>query len=144
MSGKLLSVEVLVADLTLDHDLGALSLDVLEKLLSGHVLVLLLVADVTTKFGAVVHRVLLQLIHRLPDDEVLSVPPAPVGELAEVDAVLHDFVNFLHEVTSCLAVGAADIKARSRRDSAIYLLSGVHGGGVSLPLPWRHSVQLVV
>ena len=46
---------------------------------------------------------------------------APVWELAEVDTVLQHFVDALHEVTTCLTIGAADFISRS------LILSRAHG-----------------
>jgi len=51
--GEFCSDIFLVADLAYDLHLRAVPLDVLMKLASGHVLVLLSVADVAAKFGAV-------------------------------------------------------------------------------------------
>ena len=51
--GEFCSDIFLVADLAHDHHFRAVPLNVLMKLASGHVLVLLSVADVAAKFGAV-------------------------------------------------------------------------------------------
>ena len=53
------SVEVLVTDLALDHDLRTLSFDVLEEFTSCEVLEVLMVADITAELGAVIHGMLL-------------------------------------------------------------------------------------
>lgn len=110
------SVELLIAELALDHDFRALTLDVLEQLSTGHVLELLLVADVAPELGTLVHGVLLQLKQRLPDDAAaLVLDVALVRELAEVDAISQHLVHILEEVTALLTVGAADVEAARRR-----------------------------
>jgi hypothetical protein len=89
VSCKLCSVEVFDTGLALDHDFRTLSLDMLEQLRSGHVLEILVIANIAAKLGALVHRVFLQLAHCFPDNHsMLFVFVALVGELAEVDAVL--------------------------------------------------------
>lgn len=104
--------ELLGTQLALHHDLGAITLDVLEELGARHMLIFFLVADVATKLGALDHGVLLKLKQRLPDDlTVLAVRVASVRELAEVNAVAQNFVDFDDEVTALLAVGATDVEA---------------------------------
>lgn len=49
------SAKVTLANLALNDDLWAVSLDMLEQLCSRHVLELFLVADVATELGALVH-----------------------------------------------------------------------------------------
>lgn len=63
-------------------------------------LVILTVADVTAILGAIVNGMLLQLSHGLPDDNLTTVLPALVRELAEVNTVLEHLVDWLKEVTS--------------------------------------------
>ena len=121
---KLLKVEILnalvlrelgsrvfaVANLTHDEHVGAVVLDVVEQLSARHVLVLLAVADVAAKLGAVELGVSLQLAERGPHDLGLAVRSlASVRELAEVNAVLEHLVDLLHEVALGLAVGAANV-----------------------------------
>ena len=66
--GEFCSDIFLVADLAQDLHLGAVPFDVLIKLASGHVLVLLSVADVAAKFGAVELSMGLQFTESLPDN----------------------------------------------------------------------------
>jgi len=61
-------IELPITDLALYHDGRAFPLDVLEKLCTGHMLVLFLVADIAAKFGTLIHGVLLKIKHCLPDD----------------------------------------------------------------------------
>lgn len=103
------SVEVFVTDLALDHDLRTLSFDVLEQFSSSQVLEVLVIADVATELWAVVHGMLLQLLHSLPDYLSTLGLKAFVRELAEVNAIPQYLVDFLHEISSGLAVRAADI-----------------------------------
>lgn len=93
---ELSSVELPLADLALYDDLGALSFDVLEQLSPGHVLVVLVIANIAAKLRALVHRVLLQLGHGLPNDFLFSsIPPALVWELAKVNTIAKNFVDRL-------------------------------------------------
>ena len=100
-----------VAHLAHNFDLRAISLDVVVKLSTGHVLELLSIADIAAKLGALVLGVCLQLSESLPDDllAISLLRPASVRELTEVNAVSKDLVHLLHEVSSRLAVGAADV-----------------------------------
>lgn len=103
--GELSSVVVLVADLALHHDLGTLFLDVLEQFLPGHVLEVFVVADVAPELRTVHDGMLLQLLHRLPDQlAILAVFKALVWKLAEVNAVLKNIVNVPEEITNGFAV----------------------------------------
>ena len=108
---ELTADKLLSTQLALDHDFGAVTLNMLEELLASHVLVLFLVADVAAELRALSHRMFLQLDESLPDDlTMLAVHIASMRELAEVNAVTKDLVDLLHEVSSRLAVGAADVK----------------------------------
>ena len=59
MVRKVPPIEVLIANLALDHHLGALALDMLEKLGTGHVLKIFMVTNVTAKLRAIIHCMLL-------------------------------------------------------------------------------------
>lgn len=111
MSLKLVPSVLLVAHLAHHLHLWAVSLDVVVQLGSCHVLELLSVADIAAKFGALVLGVSLELSQGFPDNlGTTLVRPASMRELAEVNTVTKNLVNLLHEVSSGLAVGAADIK----------------------------------
>jgi len=70
-------------------------------------LMLIKVANVASKLGAVVLSMGLQLRQGLPDELALALgSSAPMGELTEVDAVLDDLVDFLHEVALRVTIGA--------------------------------------
>ena len=103
-------IEVLVTNLALDHHLWALALDMLEKLGTGHVLEIFMVTNVTAKLRAIIHRVLLKLLHRFPNDfsvfVLFPVLEAPMWELTEIDAVLQDLVDSLQEVSLLTTVRA--------------------------------------
>ena len=72
---------------------------------------LLSVADVASEFWALVLGMSLQLSKSLPNDLRSSrLGPASVRELAKVNAVPQHLVDLLHEVSSGLAVGAADLE----------------------------------
>jgi len=112
MVTKLLSGVLFVAHLTHDHNIWTILLDVLVKLSSCHMLILFSVTDIASKLWAIELSVSLELSQRFPDDLSSAVNcMASVGEFAEVNTVLENFVDILHEVTPCLAVGAAHIKA---------------------------------
>ena len=111
MSLKLVPSVLLVAHLAHHLHFWAVSLDVVVQLGSCQVLELLSVADVAAEFGALVLGVSLKLAQGLPDNlGTALVRPASVRELAEVNAVTKDLVDFLHEVSSRLAVGATDVE----------------------------------
>jgi len=70
-------------------------------------LMLIKVANVASKLGAVVLSMGLQLRQGLPDELALALGSStPMGELTEVDAVLDDLVDFLHEVALRVTIGA--------------------------------------
>lgn len=88
MSSELSPVKILDAGLALDHYLWTFSLDMLKQLSSRHVLKVFMVADITSKLGALIHGVLLQLSHGLPDNHTLPIVlEAFVRELTKVDTV---------------------------------------------------------
>lgn len=118
--------KLLSAQLALDHDFGAVTLDVLEQLSTSHVLVLFLVANVAAVLGALNHGVLLQLEQSLPDDlTVLAIRVASMRELAEVNAVTQYLVDVGYEVATFLAVGAAHVIAGRRANIRLRVLRAV-------------------
>ena len=122
------ALELLSTQLTLDHDLGAFALNVLEELRASHMLILLLVTDVAAKLGALNHGVLLELEQRLPDDlALLAVNVASMRELTEVDAVAQDFVDLDDEVAALLAVRAANVITGSQTDVGLRVLRSIGG-----------------
>ena len=122
------ALELLSTQLTLDHDLGAFALNVLEKLRASHMLILLLVTDVAAKLRALNHGVLLELEQRLPDDlALLAVNVASMRELTEVDAVAQDFVDLDDEVAALLAVRAANVITGSQTDVGLRVLRSIGG-----------------
>lgn len=147
MLGEISSIEFFITNLALDHHLRALSLDVLEELLSIHMLVVLVVADITTEFGAVEHGVLLQLPHGLPNNDTFIVSSvAFMWEFTEVNTVSQYLIDLLQEVTSGLAVGTARVEScvASILLLSRVLLSGLLAIGVSFPLPWGHLIELLL
>jgi len=111
MSLKLVPSVLLVAHLAHHLHFWAVPLNVVVQLGSCQVLELLSVADVAAEFRALVLGVSLKLSQGLPDNfGTTLVRPASVRELAEVNAVTKDLVDLLHEVSSGLAVGAADVE----------------------------------
>ena len=57
------------------------------------------IAYVAAEFGALIHGMLLELPHGLPDDHALPVVlVALVGELTEVNAVGQHLIDILHEI----------------------------------------------
>lgn len=74
-------------------------------------LILFTVADVATELGAVELSMRLELIQSLPDDFTMATTcMATMRKFTEIDTVFNDFVYFLHEITSGLAVRAADVE----------------------------------
>ena len=84
---KLSSVEVTLTNLALNNNLWAIPLDMLEQLSSSHMLELLLVANITTKLWTLIHGMLLQVVHGLPNDNILTILPALMWELTEINTV---------------------------------------------------------
>ena len=141
VSCKLTSVKVFTADLTLDHNFRAVSLNMHEKLLPGHMLKVFMIANVTAEFWAIIDGVLLEFFHGFPYDlTVFIVLVTFVREFTEVNAVLENLVNWLQKVTSSLAMWAANVISWSNsgfsRFDELRLLSSLHLSSVSFSLPW--------
>ena len=95
----------------------------------------LLIANVATKLGTLVHGVLLEFAKRLPDDlTVLAISVATMRELAEVDAVTQDLVDVGDEVATLLAVRAAYVKAGRSANVRLRILRSV---GRLSTVAWR-------
>ena len=105
--GKICSLEVALAHLALHDDLGTLSFNMLEKLCTSHMLVLWIETNVTAKLGTLVHSVLLQLVHGLPEYDFLTIRIAFVRELTEIDAVSENLVDWLKKISWLLTMWAA-------------------------------------
>ena len=145
MFRELRPIELFAANLALDHHFRTLSFDVLEQLGTSHVLEVLVIADVAPELWTVKHGMLLQLPHGLPDD--LPVPVvlvALVRELTEVNTVSKYFIDILQEVTSGLAVRAANIESWSCSLSILLLLAVVHCLSVFFSLSGRHLGKLLL
>ena len=100
-----------IANLAHDHHLRAITLDVFVQLSTRHMLVLITIANVAAKLRAVELSMNLQLSQGLPNDLSFTIwSRASMWELAEINTVLEYFVHWLQEVTSCLAIWAADVK----------------------------------
>lgn len=89
MGIKFISCILLIADHAHDFDIRAVSLDVVIKLGSGHMLKLLSIADIATELRAVVLSVSLEFSKSLPDNltTIALLVPASVWEFTEVNAV---------------------------------------------------------
>jgi len=103
---KVLPIEVLVAHLTLDHHFWTVSLDVIEELMSGHVLEPFVEADIAAELWAVVDGMIRELTMCLPEHLTISIFVTFMRELAKVDAVLHQGIDWLQEVASCITTWA--------------------------------------
>ena len=104
---KIRSIIIFIANLTLNHDLRTFFFYMLKQFSPRHMLKILVITNVTTKFGTFVHRMLLQLIHRFPNNFAVSVvPEAPVREFAKIYAVGQNFVNVVKEISLSRAVWA--------------------------------------
>lgn len=89
MGIKFISCILLIADHAHDFDIRAVSLDVVIKLGSGHMLKLLSIADIATELRAVVLSVSLEFSKSLPDNltTIALLVPASVWEFTEVNAI---------------------------------------------------------
>jgi hypothetical protein len=91
------SYELHTTSWALDHHFGAFCLDMVEKLSSSHVLEFFLVADIASKFRAVIDCMLLKIKQSFPNYSTIF----PVflitfmWELTKVDAVFKNFVDIL-------------------------------------------------
>lgn len=144
---KLAPIEILVTNLTLDHDFRAVSLNMHEKLLPCQMLEVFMIANITSEFRAVVHCVLLELFQSHPDDLTLfTVFVTLVRELAEVNAILEDLVNWLQEVAAGLTMWAANVIScwgvSHLKFVKLRLLSSLHLSSISFSLPWRHLSEV--
>lgn len=134
--GELSSAEVTLADLALHDDCRALSFDVLEQLCASHMLVILVVANIATVFRTLIHCVVLQFFHRLPDHLLASSLPALMRELTEVNAVPKNLVDGLQEIAALLAIWAANVETRRHIVVLLSCLLLVHRSCVLLLLRW--------
>jgi hypothetical protein len=113
MSCELCSIEILYTGLALHHNLRAFSLDMLKQLRSRHVLELFLITDVTAELWALIHGMLLELSHGLPDNHaMLLIFVAFVRKFTEIYAVLKHLVDVLQKFSSRIAARAADVVPR--------------------------------
>ena len=87
------SVEIFHTNLALDHNRRAIVLDMLGQLSSCHVLKFFIVANIASKLRTLIHGMLLEILHGLPNNDLLSVLPALVREFTKVNAVLEDLVH---------------------------------------------------
>lgn len=116
---------LLVTNLAHYLNFRAISLDVIIELSSGHVLELFSIADITTKFRAAKLSMSLKFSKSLPDNLVFSIGcVASMWKLTEINTVSQNFVNFLHEITSSLTVGAANVIVWSLTADSTLVLSG--------------------
>ena len=92
-------------------------------------LVFLSITDVAAELWALVLSMSLELSKSLPDNLRATfvgfriILPASMWELTEVNTVSEDLVDFLHEVSSSLTVGAADIKLWSHEHFILVLFA---------------------
>ena len=112
--------ELLVAYLTHDLDFRAILFNMIVKLSSRHHLRFLPVANITAKFGTVELRVSLQFTKSLPYNVIGTW--AFMRELTEINTVLDDFVDWSQEVTTALAIRAANIVVRSVKFLVLMIL----------------------
>ena len=129
MRSKLGTIELSTTNLTLHHHSRALSFNMLEKLSPRHVLKLLLVTNITTKFGTFVQGMFLKIQHCFPNNSsILGLRITLVREFTEIDTVHKNLVDWLQEISSNLAMGTTNI-----------LLSLIiHLRLVFLLFSWRH------
>ena len=129
MRSKLGTIELSTTNLTLHHHSRALSFNMLEKLCPRHVLKLLLITNITTKFGTFVQGMFLKIQHCFPNNSsILGLRITLVREFTEIDTVHKNLVDWLQEISSNLAMGTTNI-----------LLSLIiHLRLVFLLFSWRH------
>lgn len=132
------AAELLGADLALNLHLSAVPANVVAKLGASHGLEFGFVTDIASIFGAlVVLSMLLELANCHPLDFALDDLVALVRELAEVDAVSHDWINVVEEVASVLAIRAL------HRVHSLAVARRALAGGRSLALT-SSSVEFLV
>lgn len=111
---KILPNKIFIANLALNHNFWTVLFDMLEKLLSGHMLEVLMITNITTEFRAVIDSMLLKVTHCLPNDfTMLRISVTLMRELTEINAVNKHFIDILQEISSSLAVRTANIKTWS-------------------------------
>ena len=109
MLSKISPVEIFDTNLTLNHDFWAIVFDMLKQLSSCHMLAVLAVTNIASKFRTIIHRVLMKLFHGHPHYHLFPILIAPMGEVTEVNTVLKDFVDFNQKVSRFIAIWAANI-----------------------------------
>jgi hypothetical protein len=102
---------------------------------------ILMIANITTEFGAVIDGMLLELFQGFPYDlAIFIVPVTFMRKFTEVDAVLKNPVNRLQKVTAGLTMWAANViswcSAGSPRFEELRLLSSLHLSSISFSLHW--------
>ena len=96
MRSKLGTIELSTTNLALYHNSRALSFNMLEKLSPRHVLKLLLVTNITTKFGTFVQGMFLKIKHCFPNNSsTLGLRITFVREFTEIDAVHKNLIDWL-------------------------------------------------
>jgi len=140
---KLDPTKVAFTNLTLNDYFWTISLDMLEQLCPNHVLEFFVVTNVTTKLWTFIYCMMLQVKHGLPDNDFATILPALVGELAEINAITKNLIDWLQEVAALLAIWAANVVAWCCLWSLNSILFGLHFGCVLFPLCWRHLVKLL-
>jgi hypothetical protein len=104
-----------------------------------------MVANVTSELGTVKHGMLLKFFHCFPDNfSVFIIFKASVREFTEVDAITKNFIYFLHEVSTFLAVWTTYIIMSLWASCFICFLSVIHLSCVSFTFTDTHCLKLFI
>jgi len=107
MLSEFTSSKVFAANLTLNHDHGATLFDVFSKFRTSQSLEFLQVANIATVFEAlIVLGMLLKITNSLPDSMCISI--ALMWKLTIINAISHDWIDFLQKVSLYLATRTAN------------------------------------
>ena len=122
VSVELISCVLSIADLAQDFNFWAFHFDMIVELSSGHMLILIKVANITTKFRAMVLSMCLKLSQGFPNNFLLARTfDAAMRELAEINTVAENFVDLLHEVTLGITIWTTGRLILALRQKALWL-----------------------
>ena len=109
MIWELCSYIVSVTYLTSYWHVWAFCLDMLVKLSSGQILEFFSITNITTKFWTMELSMDLKFSKSFPDNFSFSIHMTSVWELTEINTILKNFVDWLKEFSSFLAIWTARI-----------------------------------
>jgi len=152
MLSEFTSSKVFAANLTLNHDHGATLFDVFSKFRTSQSLEFLQVANIATVFEAlIVLGMLLKITNSLPDSMCISI--ALMWKLTIINAISHDWIDFLQKVSLYLATRTANFMSSNNVPWAVWssllLVVSHHSHCLGSSSSWRagefittHSVNV--